>query len=194
MRAWIQDATMYQFEGMRYIEWCFDFHNPTVEPENEGVTSGSWTISSSLSPIGIKCVCVCVSIMHQLEATRKANPKEYEATVYISSYISTYRDNTRERKQWLILTISTAWPSGIPLNQGAGGTSWCWHQASSNAWGHNPDWLAMSPSPTQYPFTSIHHRAHRGPAPHHISFFPANFATFWNPIAVIPLVSIFHVT
>lgn len=139
-------------------------------------------------------VCVCVSIMHQLEATRKANPKEYEATVYISSYISTYRDNTRERKQWLILTISTAWPSGIPLNQGAGGTSWCWHQASSNAWGHNPDWLAMSPSPTQYPFTSIHHRAHRGPAPHHISFFPANFATFWNPIAVIPLVSIFHVT
>lgn len=139
-------------------------------------------------------MCVCVSIMHQLEATRKANPKEYEATVYISSYISTYRDNTRERKQWLILTISTAWPSGIPLNQGAGGTSWCWHQASSNAWGHNPDWLAMSPSPTQYPFTSIHHRAHRGPAPHHISFFPANFATFWNPIAVIPLVSIFHVT
>ena len=137
---------------------------------------------------------MCASIMHQLEATLKANPKEYEATVYISSYISTYRDNTREKKQWLISTISTAWPSGMPLNQDAGGTSWCWHQASSNAWSHNPDWLAMSPSLTQYPFTSIHHRAQRAPPPHHISFFPSNFATFRNPIAVIPLVSIFHVT
>lgn len=130
-------------------------------------------------------MCVCVSIMHQLEATRKANPKEYEATVYTSSYISTYRDNTREKKQWLISTISTAWPSGIPLNQDAGGTSWCWHQASSNAWSHNPDWLAMSPSPTQPPTTVPLHidspPGAPGPStPPHI-IFPFEFCNILKP-------------
>lgn len=191
MRAWIQDATMYQFEGMRYIEWCFDFHNPTVDQTQKavhlkmkGLLLAAGQFLHHYHPLESN-VCVCVSIMHQLEATRKANPKEYEATVYTSSYISTYRDNTREKKQWLISTISTAWPSGIPLNQDAGGTSWCWHQASSNAWSHNPDWLAMSPSPTQPPTTVPLHidspPGAPGPStPPHI-IFPFEFCNILKP-------------